>query len=202
MFRYLFVKSAAALLLGMCLTPAARASHEYIVTMAAWTLPSDRYIIVIFPPEGNAPNSVCMQTWRVPSAPAQIGMGEYSDRYIWVKIEDKDSFSCAGTEKYNTWRFEIRNYPEGVTVGRSIKYDVVGQGRFQFWHRKIGTIWYTQIIALNADKANPNDDPAFVYRATCGNPPNPPANCLGEDVMGKDAADQIYVYLGYPKKKN
>ena len=59
------------------------------------------YNIVISPPEGNYPNSVCMETWYLPASSYTLSVGS---KPLKITIRDKNGAGCGGGAKYNTWK--------------------------------------------------------------------------------------------------
>lgn len=197
MVKDVIVKLGIGLALAMGLMNGARAAHDYTLDVGVDSLPNTHYSIVIFTPQGNTPNSRCMETWQVPAQPETITEDPNGKKSFHMTIKDKNSAPCTKKEKYNTWAFEIRN--QATSPDTTNPYMVVASGTFQFYHdHKDG--WQTKITAANTGSVN--NTPAnrtFVSSAMCGTSSTATlSNCLGTFVKGDSAADYIRIRIAYP----
>jgi len=193
----MLIRNALQLLGGLLLFSASQASawasHDYKINITTSGFDLSQFYVKILPPEGYAPNSSCMETWQVPSREVRLNTSTPTQT---VTIKDKDSATCSGNAKYNTWKYEIWRYPF-----TSYPYErQVGQGSFQFVHQKVYGDWTTMIIPRNLDGI-PRGSPA-VGMAVCYSNKNVGNNCLLRDVKGKDSADTIKIYFRWPVNEN
>ncbi|WP_233233327.1 hypothetical protein [Bordetella sp. LUAb4] len=166
------------------------ASHQYglhILTDSRY-FDTSKYYVKIFPPAGYPPNSDCMHTWHVPPNEVRLN-ATFTELTLY--IEDKDSTTCGGEPKYNTWDYQIWKYQ---TINGAEQR--VGLGSFQFYHYRIDGEWYTSIIPRNLD-GMPMHRPS-VGIVTCHSNKLVKTNCRNKPTQGKDAADNIYIYFRWP----
>jgi len=194
----MLITNASRLLCGLALFSAfqspVRASHDYTLHILADSryFDTSKYYVTIYPPAGYAPNSSCMQTWYTPTNEVRL---DSSTTGLTLYIKDKDSSSCGGEPKYNTWNYRIMSIDEDHP-----RWDQeVGKGSIQFYHFKSGGDWFTSIVPRNADGI-PWNNPSIGF-ATCYNK-KVQTNCLNRYTKGKDAADEIYIYFRWPINEN
>ncbi|WP_233233323.1 hypothetical protein [Bordetella sp. LUAb4] len=193
----MLIRNTFCLLCGLVLfsifQAPASASHNYTFHFLVDNRYIDlsKYYVKIFPPQGYAPNSSCMQIWQTPSTEVTL---DALKTELTVTIEDKNSGSCLGSPKYNTWNYQILPTPLNP-----LNDPIKALGSIQFYHVEVGGDWYTAIMARNNDGI-PRNKPSVGF-ATCYDK-SAQTNCLNRATKGKDAANEVFIYFRWPVNEN